>query len=304
MSIRLFLRSLHRRHDWRGSAPKRLASGLKYLLRSARMAPRQSAWLRFVYGSPRLTAVLAHDPRLLERWHHHYVNRQFGRARRMEVIADHFRFAFERLPDEMVDGVYLRGRHRVGALALKDGSELRIELRRPTGRSREGELALCLTNSEDQVLSSAVFTVADQGRALLIGCMQGAAAELGRDAVRDLTKHCHGLRPKNLLFSLLLAFAGEYGIEQVRGVANLAHPFAGEADKIKADYDSFWQECQGEPLSDGFYALPSRDPVRDEMQVESKHRSAFRKREALRREACALLVTALRGDVWPLERAA
>ena len=304
MSIRLFLRSLRRRHDWRGSAFKRLVSGLKYLLRSIRMARHQSAWLRLVYGSPRLTAILAHDPRLLERWHHHYINRQFGRARRTAVIAGHFRFLFARLPEDVVDGVYLRGRHRAGTLTLKDGSELHIELRRPMGRSREGELALCLANSEDQLLSSAVFTVADDGRALLIGCMQGAAAELGRDAVRELTKQCHGLRPKNLLFSLLLAFAAEYGIREVRGVANLAHPFAGEADKIKADYDSFWEECQGEPLSDGFYALPAHEPVRDETQVESKHRSAFRKREALRREACGLLVSVLRAEPWPLERAA
>ena len=268
------------------------------------MARRQSAWLQFVYGSPRLSAILAPDPRLLERWHHHYINRRFGRATRMSVAADHFRFVFARLPDDLADGVYLRGCHRIGAVVLKDNSELRIELRRPTGRSREGELALCLTNSADQVLSSAVFTVADDGRSLLIGCMQGASAELGREAVRELTKQCHGLRPKNLLFSLLLAFANEYGIERVRGVANLAHPFAGEADKIKADYDAFWQECQGEPLADGFYALPAQEPLRDEMQVESKHRSAFRKREALRREACELLVDALRGEAWPLERAA
>ncbi|MGO4701811.1 VirK/YbjX family protein [Dyella sp. 2RAB6] len=304
MPIRLFLRSLRFRHDWRGAAPKRIASGLKYLLRCARMARQQSAWLQFVYGSPRLTAILEHDPRLLERWHHHYINRQFGRARRMEIAADHFRFVFVQLPEDMADGVYLHGRHRIGTLLLKDGSELRIELRRPTGRSREGEVALCLTNSAEQVLSSAVFTVADEGSALLIGCMQGASAELGREAVRELTKQCHGLRPKNLLFSLLLAFAAEYGIERVRGVANLAHPFAGEADKIKADYDAFWQECQGEPLTDGFYALPAQEPLRDETQVESKHRSAFRKREALRREACGLLVTALRGHAWPLERAA
>lgn len=304
MSLRLFLRSLRRRHDWRGSPSKRIASGLKYLLRSARMAPRQAAWLRTVYGSPRLAAIVNHDPRLLERWHHHYINRQFGRARRMAVMEEHFRFVFAQLPAGLVDDVYLRGNHLVGTLALKDGSELRIELRRPTGRSREGELALCLANSEEQVLSSAIFTVADDGHSLLIGCMQGAAAELGREAVRELTKQCHGLRPKNLLFSLLLAFAENYGIVQVRGVANLAHPFAGEADKIKADYDSFWQECQGEPLGDGFYALPAREPVRDETQVESKHRSAFRKREALRQQACVLLATALRGTPLPLERAA
>ncbi|WP_266171891.1 VirK/YbjX family protein [Dyella subtropica] len=304
MSHRLFLRSLRHRHDWRGSLPKRFASALKYLARCARMARRQSAWLKTLYGSPRLTAMLAHDPRLLERWHHHYINRRLSRAHRMAVIRDHYRFVFSQLPDAMVDAVYLRGRYLLGVLALKDGSELLIELRRPSGRSREGELALCLANTQGQLLSSVIFSIADEGRSLLIGCMQGAAADLGREAVRDLTKQCHGLRPKNLLFSLLLAFAEVAGTEQIRGVSNLAHPFAGEQDKIKADYDSFWQECQGEPLSDGFFALPSREPVRDEMQVESKHRSAFRKREALRREAGELLISALRGGVLPLVKAA
>jgi uncharacterized protein VirK/YbjX len=301
MSFRLFLRSLRQRRDWRGSPTKRLAAGLKYVARSARMARRQSAWLRELYGSPRLTKILAHDPRLHERWHHHYINRRLGRAQRMAVISSHYRFVFDRLPTMLVDAVYRQGRYLLGTLALKDGSELLLELRRPTGRSREGELALCLANTQGQLLSSAIFTMADSGQTLLIGCLQGAAADLGREAVRELTKQCYGLRPKNLLFSLLLAFGSFAEVRRVRGVANLAHPFAGEADKIKADYDSFWEECKGVLQSDGFYALPGTEPVRDEMQVESKHRSAFRRREMLRREACARMLSTLRDQafVWP-----
>jgi uncharacterized protein len=304
MTLRLFVRSLRQRRDWRGSPSKRLAAGLKYVARSIRMARRQSAWLAELYGSPRLTSVLAHDPRLHERWHHHYINRRVGRAERMAIISQHYRFAFQRLPQAMVDAVYLHGRHLLGTLTLKDGSELLLELRRPTGRSREGELALCLANSQGQLLSSVIFSVTDEGRTLLIGCLQGAAADLGREAVRELTKQCYGLRPKNLLFSLLLAFGSFAGATQIRGVSNLAHPFAGEADKIKADYDSFWEECQGVLQPDGFFALPTTEAERDESQVESKHRSAFRRREMLRREACARLLAALRDQPLPLSEAA
>ncbi|WP_243050812.1 DUF535 family protein [Dyella sp. RRB7] len=301
MSLRLFLRSLRQRRDWRGSFPKRLAAGLKYIARSARMARRQSAWLGELYGSPRLVAILAHDPRVHERWHHHYINRRLGRAQRLAIIRSHYRFAFEHLPAAMIDAVYLQGRCELGALTLKDGSQLLLELRRPLGRSREGELALCLANTQGQLLSSAIFSIADDGQALLIGCLQGAAAELGREAVRELTKQCYGLRPKNLLFSLLLAFGSFTGAQRIRGVSNLSHPFAGEADKIKADYDSFWEECQGVLQPDGFFALPTAEPERDEAQVESKHRSAFRRREALRREACARLLAALQDKplAWP-----
>ncbi|WP_114241777.1 DUF535 family protein [Dyella sp. C9] len=306
MSFRLLLRSLSQRRDWRGPLHKRLAAGLKYVARSARMARRQSAWLRELYDSPRLSAFLAHDPRLHERWHHHYINRRMGRSRRLAVIRSHYHFAFSCLPAAMVDAIYLSGRHELGALNLKDGSQLLLELRRPLGRSREGELALCLANSQGQVLSSLIFSIADAGQTLLVGCLQGAAPELGREAVRELTKQCYGLRPKNLLFSLLLAFGSFTGAREVRGVSNLAHPFAGEDDKIKADYDGFWEECQGELQADGFFALPIREPERDESQVESKHRSAFRRRELLRREACARLLAALRGQpvAWPQEAAA
>jgi uncharacterized protein len=304
MTLRLFLRSLRQRRDWRGSPSKRLAAGLKYIVRSMRMARRQSNWLAELYSSPRLSAILAHDPRLHERWHHHYINRRLGRAERMAIVSQHYRFAFQHLPQTMVDAIYLQGRHLLGTLALKDGSELLLELRRPTGRSREGELTLCLANSQGQLLSSVIFSIADNGRTLLIGCLQGAAAELGREAVRELTKQCHGLRPKNLLFSLLLAFGAFTGATQIRGVSNLAHPFAGETDKIKADYDSFWEECQGVLQPDGFFALPTTETERDESQVESKHRSAFRRREMLRREACARLLAALRNQPLPLSEAA
>ncbi len=268
------------------------------------MPGRQGTWLKTIYGSDRLSAMLAHDPRLLERWHHAYINRRLGRARRIEIIQGHFQYVFANFPRHIVDAIYLQGRSVLGAVSLKDGSELLIELRRPTGRSREGEMALCLANTQGQVLSSMIFTVADNGRTLMIGCVQGAAAELGRDAVRELTKQCHGLRPKNLLYSLVLAIGQLTQAVQVRGVSNHAHPFALEADKIKADYDSFWTECLGEPLADGFYALPVREALRSEMDVESKHRSAFRKREALRQEACALLAGALRHQPVPVVKAA
>ena len=185
----------------------------------ARIARRQSAWLQFVYGSPRLSAILAQDPRLLERWHHHYINRRFGRARRMEIVADHFRFAFVQLPEDMADGVYLHGGYRIGALTLKDGSELRIELRRPTGRSREGELALCLTNSHDQVLSSAVFTVADEG----------SSAAVDRP-MRQLDQEIRGTILEEERLHDLIALVGVDGGDQspqTRSMRTLEEPIGG-----------------------------------------------------------------------------
>lgn len=292
----LFLRSLHGRLDWRGQAPKRLVSAAKYLWRSACFPRRQSAWLAFVYGSSRMTALLARDPRLLERPHHQYINRRLPHIRRFQIIESHYRCLLSRLPVALIDQINTVGHVSLGRLVLKDGSEVELCLSLPTGRGREGELALYLLHADGQSLSSVIFTLADAGQTLLIGCLQGAAASLGREAVREFTRQSHGMRPKNLLLSMLYAFAAELDVSDICGVSNDAHPFAGQADKIKADYDGFWQECQGELRRDGFYRLPSREPPRDVAQVESKHRSTFRKREQLRAAACALMVDAMRGS--------
>lgn len=299
MSVQLFYRSLRDRRNGRGTALQQTGATIKYVLRSARSARLHAAWLDFVYGSPQLCAMLAADPRLLERAQHRYINRQLGQARRYAILADHYRSVMAVLPPEMCEAIHLRGRHPVGTLRLKDRSTLAIELRRPTGRGREGELCLCLADAQGELLSSMIFSIADAGRTLLLGCVQGAAAGLGREAVRELTKQSYGLRPKNLLLSLLRALACRHGIAHIRGVANAAHPFAGKAGKIKADYDSFWLECEGVMDGEGFYEVPVSDPVRDEALVMSKHRSAFRQREALRREACAMLLASLdqRGEL-------
>jgi uncharacterized protein VirK/YbjX len=286
----LLLHSLRGRRDWRGSLPKRFFGAAKYVVRSIWMARLQARWLSFLFRSGPLSLLAIRDPRLYERPQHHYISRDLSSASRFEIIESHYRFVASAFPVKLMRRVYMRGHASLGRLQLKDGSEVEFRLSLPTGRSREGELALYLLRADGSALSSMIFTVAANGLSLLIGCIQGAAGagDLGRDAVRDFTKQSYGLRPKNLLLSMLYALVAATRIDQVFGVGNTAHPFAGSG-KIKADYDSFWQECGGVVSDDGFYYLPSREPVRDEAQVESKHRSTFRKREALRHQACELI---------------
>lgn len=300
--MRHFLESMQDRTDWRGSIPTRAFYALKYALRSLRLRPLQAAWLAFIYDDPRMRAMLTRDPRLVERPQHAYISRELGRPDGYAIIRAHYAFVLSHFAARERTAIYLDGRLEVGRLTLKDGNDIAVELRRPTGRGREGELALYLVNAAGQPLSSIIFTIADDGRRLLLGCLQGAAHELGRDAVRELTRQCHGLRPKNLLLSILLGFGAAIGTERVFGVGNAAHPFAREPGKIKADYDGFWLECGGVPSVNGFYELPAREPLRDVAEVDSKHRSAFRRREALRALATDQLLTALALQV-PLARA-
>ena len=304
MSLKLFLRSMRERRDWHGSRGKRLSYAIKYAAGYLMHARAQNRWLHLIYGNARMLAIHAHDPYLFDRPLHRHINRRTGAARRYATMLSHYHFVCSQLPDALVDTMYRDGHVALGSVALKDHSQLLVRLAMPAGRGREGELCLQLANAQGEVLSSLIFTISDEGNTLLIGCLQGASSQLGRDAVRTLTKQCHGLRPKNLLLSMLLGFAQDRGIERVRGISQAAHPFSLTRGKIKADYDSFWVECDGQLNRDGFYDLPAREPVRDEMQVESKHRSAFRKREALRWEVAHLFVNALRGYTEEIVRKA
>lgn len=300
VGLQLFLRSL-RLYHYRGKNGGFSVAWVRfrYILRSL-VAPRlQLEWLHFLLDDPRRTAFVASNPGLMEHWQRdHYINYKPGlpRRTRFEAARSHYRYICERLPVGLIDEVYRHDRWALlGTVTLKDGADLRIEFRRPLANSREGELNLCLADTAGQIMSSCILTIADEGRTLLVGNLQGADAALakssqGREAVRELTKQCHGLRPKNLVLSLLIALAGEIGAERLRCVSNSAHPFVKKKGKIKADYDEFWRENGGVPQADGFFDMPVREPVRDIAQVESKHRSAFRRREQLREEACKVMV--------------
>lgn len=299
-----FIRSLRCRQD-SGNAPlPRVSKILKYLGRSIAHWRYQAQWLEFLHGGARMVPIAVDDPRLNERAHHPYISRMLPRPRRFAILQSHYQQVLTRWPAPVIDRLYSGQPVALGTLVLKDRSTAELSLSRPLGRSREGEMALYLHNAEGLALSSVIFTLADDGDTLLIGCLQGAAAGLGRKAISIFTRQAHGLRPKNLLLSAIYTLGTLTGASQILAVGNAAHPFANRPGKIKSDYDSFWLECGGELGEQGFYRLPEREAQRSQLEVPSKHRAAFRRREALRAEACDMLSQALDPSGAVLQRAA
>lgn len=291
-----FQLSMRSRDDWRGGRLKRIFLAAKYLIRSASVWQAHSQWLDFIATTPSMPAVIAHDRRLLERYQHRYISLRFDRARRLAIVQSHYRFIAKQWPAGLLHDVYVERSAIIGTLPLRDGSTVNIMLQAPPIKGLEGELGIHLCNSAGITLSCMVVTIADDGSTLLIGCVQGAKATVGKEAVRELTRQCHGLRPKNLLLSLAYGVAASYGIERIRGVGQGVHPLAGRNNKIKSDYNGFWLEAGGTLAADGLFDLPAREAVRDAATIDSKHRSAFRRREAMRADAIAMLRRAL-GEV-------
>jgi uncharacterized protein VirK/YbjX len=289
-SLLRFARSLRGRAEWHSSRSRGFHATMTYIARSLRHWRGHAAWLAFL-ETPPMAGLTTIDRTLTERYQHRYMNRQWSMTQRLRAMREHYAFAVEHFPPDLFESLYREREVHVGRLVLRDGSGLGLLLKAPGLRAREGELSLSLTDDAGLQISYATLSFVEGGRTLLIGCLQGAANNAGRDAVRELTRQCHGLRPKNLLLSMIRSLAAAMGVQRVLGIGNQAHPFARRG-KIKADYDGFWQENGGVADAQGFYAMAVHEPARCESTVESKRRSEFRRREALRREACDLLVDA------------
>lgn len=288
------LRSLRGRCDWRGAWYKRGASAIKYVLRSACMPVHHGRFLKFVYANPQMLVYRQRDPRLLERHMHRYVNAHWHRRRRLQNLHQHYRFALANLPSGLFDLVYGLGHASLGSFIAKDGTLLTLCMRPPIFMGCEGELCLQLCDGNETPLYSIVFSVVGERRPrLVIGCLQGPGGDGARDVVRELTRNLHGMRPKQMMLSLVHTFARRYGIHDIVAISNEAHPLRRTGRPVLSDYDAFWEEQQGTAIAGGWYALPASPSHKTEADVPSNHRSAFRRREALRLQAEQLVMNAL-----------
>ncbi|PWK88635.1 hypothetical protein C7456_105167 [Fulvimonas soli] len=248
--------------------------------------PRQTRWLRVLDGSGPLRQAAHADPRLYERWHRPYVSRHFGAAARRRIVAAHYDFVLRRFPARLRDRV-LRGRDvRLATLYPEGCAPVGLHLRKPL-RGEAGELALLLLTGDRETLASCVLTFAgDEG--LLVGALQGAGPHTDGAATRAFIRGS-GLRPKELLLSLLRELAAHHGIARLRAVADharvAAHPDAS---------DAFWKELGGMPGAAGCYELPPAPPRRPCADGRRSRHAMRQRREAFRREACAAFLDAFR----------
>lgn len=293
----LWLRSLRDRSDWVGHPGERALMAAKYLVRAACLPSKHQGFLAFLESHPLLRACVRADPRLQERHLHRFINCHWHRAARLHGVHCHYRYLFDRLPPDLFEAIYVRGRARLGELVLKDGSTLVLNLRPPIYMGCEGELCIELSDVDGRALYRLVMTIIDDQPSMAIGCIQGPDGEHARDCVRTLTRSMYGMRPKQLLLALAYAFAKQCGIRRIFAVGNDAHPLRHRRG-FRADYDAFWQEQGGVAMQGGWFALPETLHHRTEAEVASRHRAEFRRRAELRWQAVQLLGHALYSDSW------
>lgn len=285
----------------------------KYLLRALRCLPVRQAhreWMAVIQHDPHIDAMLRSKGDYQTRHLQSYMHRQWGAAQKLDMLRTHVKFMQQQIHPSYHLALYGADNARYGEpeaqgsgivlmqWTMKD-QPWRLMLLRAQ-HNKEGELQLSLQDSDGREVYLLVFSVGQDyeqpcQRCLYIGCLQGARPENGGTAlINTFYKQHHGLRAQAVLITALYAFADAFGVTHIRGIGDGHTINSRYRTKIKTSYDAFWQECHAERQTNGWFLLPKKEVVRSIETVKSKHRSAFRKREAWREEARETLLAAFK----------
>jgi len=248
----------------------------------ALLHPRQTpAWLHLLNSHPAFSEYLRSCPRFLYKVYRPYISNALGAEDRLAAIRAHYHFIFRRGLGQTVARASL-GAVELAAASGKSGLPYAIQLRTVDMFDREGELVLQLAQ-DDKVIYTIAFTVAPRaGRpAVSIGCVQGGKLDDARESIRTATRDLHGIRPKQLMVSLVRQLAHEYGCERLHLVSNRNRVIykAIRHGRVLADYDALWEELGAVRNASGDYELDCAPVAAPDLEsIQSKKRSEAKKR--------------------------
>jgi uncharacterized protein VirK/YbjX len=242
------------------------------------------AWLRLLNSHPAFSEYVRNCPRFLYKVYRPYISQALHADDRLAAIQAHYQFIFRRGIGQLV------ARASLGPVVLascegKSGLPYEIQLRTVNMFDREGELVLQLVQA-DKVIYTVAFTVAPRaGRsAISIGCVQGGKLDDARESIRLATRDLHGMRPKQLMVSLVRQLGVEYGCERLHLVSNRNRVIykAIKHGRVLADYDLLWEELGAVRNVSGDYELDCTPMAAPDLEsIPSKKRSEARKRYEL-----------------------
>jgi len=263
----------------------------------ALLHPRQTPrWLQLLNAHPAFSEYVRNCPRFLYKVYRPYISHALDAEARLDAIRAHYEFMFRRGLGQTLARACL-GPVELTEAEGKSGLRYQIQLRTVTMFDREGELVLQLTQ-DDKALYTVAFTVAPRnGRpAVSIGCIQGGKTGDAREAIRTATRELHGIRPKQLMATLVRQLGHAYGCERMLMVSNRNRVIykAIRNGRVLADYDQLWKELGATVRPDGDWELDCAPVAAPDMEsIPSKKRSEARKRHELvsylANEVCAAL---------------
>ncbi len=238
-------------------------------------------WLQAVDSCALMQRVVTAKPALLERPYRPLGASGLSFRERVRTVLDHYRTLVALVPPALGERIYLDG----GLECAMGEGRYTLRLGDSGPNPREGELAFYWRDTASGVCLSQLSFYLAQGKGgpeIFVGGLQGPMGENSRDLIRESTKACDGLRPKDAVMEALLGFAAILGARRIVGVSRRNHVGRqrNTPREIRSDYDGFWMECAGVPLACGNVEMPVNQPRRDAMELPSKKRAAYRRKLA------------------------
>ena len=268
-----------------GSTPSKRFKRWKFRLRSLWFWRVQRAW-HAMLATPALLPFVQQVPSLLEKLHRPYLHRHKSVRQRLDVLCAHY--SWLAAPHrQALRGALLR-EPMASAIVLAhwqlEDEDLKLVLGIDPVFNREGELVISLLNRDQRRIGS-IALVRGENDTFWIGSLQGLIGDDARDRYRELTRALHGLRPKNLLLIAAQTLARASGAKALIGIGNDAHVYSAtryrNLQRVQADYDEFWRECEGSARDDGSFGLPMRYVIPPREELPTKKRAMYERRRAL-----------------------
>lgn len=271
---------------------------LKFKLRQT-LFRSELAEVQQYFESRQLTSLLEQDPSLLLKCTRAYLWSgldSYTRVKAQLAFLDWFENKFK-LPYTLA----FYEPERVGVAKIQhNDTDFDVMLGPSRGLGREGELMLTLhvngtllMRSSISVLPAHMLGLPGDGHALFLGCFQGVSNT--KDLIKQATQALERTKPGFFLLNALQALAQAWGLVGIVGVADKKHAYANYfslSKRISMSYDELWQQLGAtEQTAQGHWLMPLVWQPRPEHEVESKKRSALKRRNALRQqftEACSL----------------
>lgn len=241
-------------------------------------------WLTLLNSHPAFAEYVQNCPRLLHKIYRPYLTANLGMGERLAMLASHYHFIFRHGLGQTVAKATRSG-VTLASIEGKTGTRYQVHMRAVEPMEREGELVMQLVQGTTLIYSIAfTFSDLDGFGIVSVGCIQGPKNGDGLVAIRAATRELHGMRPKQLMVTLVRQLGYELGCIQMRLVCNANRVVRGamRQGRVLADYDQLWAELGAEKRSDEDFQL-SCAPIQpiDLERICSKKRSEARKRHHL-----------------------
>lgn len=264
---------------------------LKFKLRQT-LFRSELAEVQQYFESHQLTSLLERDPSLLLKCTRAYLWTGLDSQARAKAQLAFMAWFEQKFKASFMRSFYEPERMSIAKIRHNE-TDFEVMLGPSRGLGREGELMLTLhvngvllMRSSISVLPAHMLGLPGDGHAMFLGCFQGVSNT--KDLIKQATQALERTKPGFFLLHAIQALAQTWGLTDIVGVADKKHAYANYfslSKRISMSYDELWQQLGAiEQTPQGHWLLPVVWEPRPEHEVESKKRSALKRRNALRQQ--------------------